>query len=44
MEGKTNVMIGISHRKPIDVDLNIALDKNRKLDTELLRVADIVSK
>jgi len=44
MEGKTNMMIGISHRKAVAVDLNIALDKNRKLDTELLRVADIVSK
>jgi len=44
MEGKTNIMVGVSHRKPICVDLNIALDKNRKLDNELLRVADIVSK
>ena len=44
MEGKTNVMIGISHRKAVCVDLNVALDKNRKLDTDLLRVADIVSK
>ncbi len=44
MSNKTNVMVGVSHRNPIYVDLNVALNKNRKLDTELLRVADIVSK
>ncbi len=44
IEGKTNIMIGVSHRTPVCVDLNIALNKNRKLDTNLLRVADIVSK
>jgi len=44
MQGKTNIMIGISHRKAVCVDLNVALDKNRKLDIDLLRVADIVSK
>ncbi len=43
MQGLTNVMIGVSHRKAVTVDLNIALDKNRKLDRDLLRVADIVS-
>ncbi|WP_010179888.1 6-phosphofructokinase [Aquimarina agarilytica] len=43
MEGLSNVMIGVSHRKAVTVDLNIALDKNRKLDRDLLRVADIVS-
>lgn len=44
MENKTNIMVGVSHRHPVYVDLNIALNKERKLDTELLRVADIVSK
>ncbi|WP_010522371.1 6-phosphofructokinase [Aquimarina agarivorans] len=43
MKGLTNVMIGVSHRKAVTVDLNVALDKNRKLDRDLLRVADIVS-
>ena len=43
MKGLTNVMVGVSHRKAVLVDLNIALDKNRKIDEELLRIAEITS-
>jgi len=43
LEGKTNVMIGVSHRRAVCVDFSVALSKERELDRELLRVADITS-
>lgn len=43
LEGKTNMMIGVSHRKAVCIDFSVALSKERELDKELLRVADITS-
>ncbi len=43
LEGQTNVMIGVSHRQAVCVDFSVALSKERELDKELLRVADITS-
>ncbi len=43
LDGQTNVMIGVSHRKAVCVDFSVALSKERELDKELLRVADITS-
>ncbi|WP_127845727.1 6-phosphofructokinase [Psychroflexus aestuariivivens] len=43
LEGKSNVMVGISHKKVVYVPFDIAINGQKKLDTDLIRVADIVS-
>ncbi|MDR9400978.1 MAG: 6-phosphofructokinase [Psychroflexus sp.] len=41
--GESHIMIGISHKKIVHVPFNTAIYNKKKFDTDLLRVADIVS-
>lgn len=43
LEGKSNIMVGIHHKKIAHVPFEIAITKKKTLDTDLMRVADIVS-
>ena len=43
IEGKKKIMIGISHKKIVHVPLETAIYNKKVFDTDLLRVADIVS-
>jgi 6-phosphofructokinase 1 len=43
LEGKSNIMVGISHKKIVHVPFETAINVKKILDTDLIRVADIVS-
>ncbi|MFD0933229.1 6-phosphofructokinase [Psychroflexus salinarum] len=43
IEGKSNIMVGIEHKKIVHVPFEIAINIKKILDTDLIRVADIVS-
>ncbi len=43
LEGKSEIMVGISHKKIVQVPFETAINIKKILDTDLLRVADIVS-
>lgn len=43
LEGKSNIMVGISHKKIVHVPFETAINIKKTLDTDLIRVADIVS-
>ncbi len=43
LEGDTNVMIGVSHSKIVRVPFETAIDFKKTIDTDLIRVADIIS-
>lgn len=43
LEGKSNVMVGTRQKKIVYVDFDKTIGGKKKLDTELIRVADIVS-
>lgn len=43
LDGKSNVMIGISHKKVVTVDFKIAIEGQRPLDQELRKVLNITS-
>ncbi|MFN2262486.1 MAG: 6-phosphofructokinase [Psychroflexus sp.] len=43
IEGKSNIMVGISHKKIVYVPFDIAINGKKSIDTDLIRVADIVS-
>ncbi|MFO7745843.1 MAG: 6-phosphofructokinase [Psychroflexus sp.] len=43
LEGKSNIMVGIEHKKIVHVPFEIAINIKKILDTDLIRVADIVS-
>ena len=43
LEGESNIMVGINHKKIVYVPFEIAINGQKRLDTDLIRVADIVS-
>jgi 6-phosphofructokinase 1 len=43
LDGKSNIMVGIEHKKVVHVPFETAILKKKTLDTDLMRVADIVS-
>lgn len=43
VEGRSNVMAGINHKKVVFVPFEIAINGEKTLDNDLIRVADIVS-
>ena len=43
LDGESKIMVGISHKKIVRVSLETAIYHKKKFDTDLLRVADIVS-
>lgn len=43
IEGKSNVMVGIEHKKIVHVPFDTAINIKKILDADLIRVADIVS-
>jgi 6-phosphofructokinase 1 len=43
LEGKRNVMIGVVHNKVVSIDFEKSLEGSNKIDTDLIRVADIIS-
>ncbi len=43
LEGKSNIMVGIQHKKIAHVPFEDAINKKKTLDMDLMRVADIVS-
>lgn len=43
MDGKSNIMVGIEHKKIVHVPFEIAINTKKTLDFDLMRVADIVS-
>lgn len=43
LEGKRDVMIGVVHNKVVSIDFEKSLDGSNKIDTDLIRVADIIS-
>lgn len=43
LEGKSNIMVGVEHKKIVYVPFETAINIKKILDTDLLRVADIVS-
>ena len=43
LQGKSNVMAGISHNNTVFVPLHEAITKHNQIDNNLLRVADVVS-
>ncbi|MBZ9786472.1 6-phosphofructokinase [Psychroflexus sp. CAK57W] len=43
LEGKSNIMVGIEHKKIVYVPFETAINIKKILDTDLIRVADIVS-
>ena len=43
LEGKRDVMIGVVHNKVVSIDFEKSLEGSNKIDTDLIRVADIIS-
>lgn len=43
LDGKSNIMVGIEHRRVVQVPFEVAITKKNTLDFDLMRVADIVS-
>lgn len=43
LEGKSNIMVGIEHKKIVHVPFETAINIKKILDIDLIRVADIVS-
>jgi len=43
LDGKSNIMVGIEHKKVVQVPFETAITKKKTLDFDLMRVADIVS-
>ena len=43
LAGKHNVMIGLVHNKVVSIDFEKSLEGSNKIDTDLIRVADIIS-
>jgi 6-phosphofructokinase 1 len=43
LENKSNIMVGVEHKKIVHVPFDTAINIKKILDTDLLRVADIVS-
>jgi 6-phosphofructokinase 1 len=43
LEGKSNIMVGVENRKIVHVPFDTAINIKKILDTDLIRVADIVS-
>jgi 6-phosphofructokinase 1 len=43
LEGKSNIMVGIEHKKIVHVPFDTAINIKKILDADLIRVADIVS-
>lgn len=43
LDGKSNIMVGIEHKKIVHVPFETAINIKKILDTDLIRVADIVS-
>lgn len=43
VEGKSHIMIGISHKEVVQVPFEIAINGKKRIDEKLLRVADIMS-
>lgn len=43
LEGKSNIMVGVENKKIVHVPFDTAINIKKVLDTDLLRVADIVS-
>lgn len=43
MDGKSHIMVGIQHKKVVYVPFKTAIGKKKKIDQELIRVADITS-
>lgn len=43
LDGKSNIMVGIEHKKIVHVAFDTAINIKKILDTDLIRVADIVS-
>jgi len=43
LEGKSHIMIGVNHKEVVQVPFEYAINGEKKLDKELIRVADIMS-
>ena len=43
LAGKRDVMIGVVHNKIVSIDFEKSLEGSNKIDTDLIRVADIIS-
>lgn len=43
VEGKSHIMVGVSHKEVVQVPFDIAINGKKKIDEQLIRVADIVS-
>ncbi|MGM0634927.1 MAG: 6-phosphofructokinase [Bacteroidota bacterium] len=43
VEGKSHIMVGVQHKKIVQVPFEKAIDGTKTIDTELIRVSDIVS-
>lgn len=43
VDGKSHIMIGISHKEVVQVPFEIAINGKKRIDEKLLRVADIMS-
>lgn len=43
VEGKSHIMVGVCHKEVVQVPFDIAINGEKKIDEQLIRVADIVS-
>ncbi len=43
IDGKSNIMVGVSHKKIVHVPFEVAINGQKTIDNDLIRVADIVS-
>ncbi|QSS97283.1 6-phosphofructokinase [Psychroflexus sp. ALD_RP9] len=43
IDSKSNIMVGVSHKKIVHVPFEIAINGKKTIDNDLIRVADIVS-
>ncbi len=43
IEGKSHIMVGVSHKEIVQVPFEIAINGKKKIDEKLIRVADIMS-
>jgi len=43
VEGKSHIMVGVSHKEVVNVPFEVAINGESKIDEKLIRVADIVS-
>jgi 6-phosphofructokinase 1 len=43
LDGKSNIMVGVSHNKIVQVPFEVAINYKKTIDKDLIRVADIVS-